>query len=189
MVFIQTGDHKILAHKFWLSIAGNIEKEVIKKGGSAFGHQERVFGKNFHQSLSDGTRYSDSRSPYNEEKRNPISRHSVTSLGTVPKKSWDIAVWGQSWGNTFLGQCSLGTVLDQSSLGMKQSWDSGLGTVVLGQWSWDIGLGTLVLGQWSWDSGLGTLVLGHWSWDIGLGTLVLGHWSWDIGLGPLILGH
>ena len=48
LVFIQTGDHKIPAHKFWLSIAGNIEKEVIKKGGSAFGHQERVFGKNLH---------------------------------------------------------------------------------------------------------------------------------------------
>ena len=55
LVFIQTGDHKIPAHKIWLSIAGNIEKEVTKKkkkkkkkkGGSAFGHQERVFGKIF----------------------------------------------------------------------------------------------------------------------------------------------
>ena len=47
LVFIQTGDHKIPAHKFWFSIAGNIEKEVTKKGGSAFGHQERVFGKIF----------------------------------------------------------------------------------------------------------------------------------------------
>ena len=45
LVFIQTGDHKIPAHKLWLSIAGNIEKEVNKKGGSAFGHQERVLGK------------------------------------------------------------------------------------------------------------------------------------------------
>ena len=89
-------------------------------------------------------------------RRDPISRHSVTSLGTVPKKSWDIAVWGQCWSNTVLGQsrdravlgrCSLGTVLDQSSLGTKQSWDTGLGTLVLGQWSWDSGLGTVVLGQ------------------------------------------
>ena len=46
MVFIQTGDHKIPAHKFWLSIVGNIEKEVTKKrGGARFGNQERVFGK------------------------------------------------------------------------------------------------------------------------------------------------
>ena len=32
-----------------------------------------------------------------------------------------------------LGRCSLGTVLDQSSLGTKQSWGTGLGTLVLGQ--------------------------------------------------------
>ena len=59
-----------------------------------------------------------------------------------------------------------------------QSWDSlgpeqscyGLGTIQ----SWDIGLGTVVLGQWSWDSSLGTVVLGQWSWDSGLGTIVLG---------------
>ena len=88
-------------------------------------------------------------------RRDPISRHSVTSLGTVPKKSWDIAVWGQSWSNTALGQSR-----DRAVLG--QSWDS----AALGQ-SWTRAvlvrnsLGTLVLGQWSWDSSLGTVVLGQ----------------------------
>ena len=108
------------------------------------------------------------------------------SLGTVPKKSWDSA-------KEVLGQSSLGTVLGQYSLehyslGTVRSWDSGLGTVVLGQWSWDSGLGTLALGQWSWDSGLGTVVLGQWSWDRGLGTVVLGQWSWDTSLGTVVLG-
>ena len=78
----------------------------------------------------------------------------------------------------------LSTVLRQCSPGPEQSWDSGLGTVVLGQWSWDSGLGTVVL-----DSGLGTVVLGQWSWDRGLGTVVLGQWSWDSGLGTVVLGH
>ena len=74
-------------------------------------------------------------------RRYPTSRHSVTSLGTVPKKSWDIAVWGQSWSNTVLGQSR-----DRAVLG--QSWDG----AVLGQ-SWTRAvlvrnsLGTLVLGQ------------------------------------------
>ena len=45
--FIQIGDHNIRAHKFWLSIAGNIEKEVTIKRGARFGNQERVFGKIF----------------------------------------------------------------------------------------------------------------------------------------------
>ena len=44
---IQTGDHKIPAHKLWLPIAGNIQKEVTKKRGARFGNQERVFGKIF----------------------------------------------------------------------------------------------------------------------------------------------
>ena len=107
-------------------------------------------------------------------RRDPISRHLVTGLGTVPKKSWDIAVWGQSWDSAVLGQSWDGAVLDQSSLGTKQSWDSGLGTVVLGHYSWDSSLGTVGLGQWSWDTGLGTVVLGQWSWDTSLGTVVLG---------------
>ena len=68
----------------------------------------------------------------------------------------------------------LSTVLGQCSPGPEQSWDSGLGTLALGQWSWDSGLGTVFLGQRSWDSGLGTVVLGKWSWDSGLGTVVLG---------------
>ena len=73
-----------------------------------------------------------------------------------------------------LDQSSLGTVLGQYSLETIQSWDSGLGIVVLGQWSWETSLGTVVLGQWSWDSGLGIVVLGQWSWDSGLGIVVLG---------------
>ena len=38
LVFIRTGDHKIPAHRFWFQVAWNIEKEVIQKGGLAFGH-------------------------------------------------------------------------------------------------------------------------------------------------------
>ena len=123
--------------------------------------------------------------------------------------------WGKQWDS--LGTV-LGTVLDQSSLGTKQSigwghwsigfgtlvWDSGLGTLVLGQsglgkWSWYInniglvGLGTLVLGHHkSWDISLGTraIGLGTLVLEIGLGTIVLGRWSWAIGLGTtLVLGH
>ena len=70
-------------------------------------------------------------------RRDPISRHSVTSLGTVPKKSWDIAVWGQSWDGAVLGQSWTRAVLVRNSLG----------TAALGQWSWDSSLGTVVLGQ------------------------------------------
>ena len=120
-----------------------------------FGHQDKDFGKFFtraHQVVVKGTVVQES---LKRRRRDPISRHSVTSLGTVPKKSWDIAVWGQSWSNTVLGQS-----WDRAVLG--QSWDS----AVLGQsWSRAVlvrnSLGTLVLGQWSWDSGLGTVVLGH----------------------------
>ena len=79
------------------------------------------------------------------------------SLGTVPESSFDSAkeVLGQCSLGTVMGQCSpgivlnqssLGTVLGQYSLGTAQSWDSGLGIVVLGQWSWDTSLGTVVLG-------------------------------------------
>ena len=99
------------------------------------------------------------KSPHNEEEEILLSRHLVTSLGTVPKKSLDSAVWGRSWDGAVLGQSWARAVL-------VQSWDS----TVLGRY----GLGTLVLGQWSWDSGLGTVVLGHWSWDSGLGIVVLG---------------
>ena len=38
LAFIRTGDHKIPAHRIWFQVAWNIEKEVTKKGGSAFGH-------------------------------------------------------------------------------------------------------------------------------------------------------
>ena len=95
--------------------------------------------------------------PHNEEEEEEIllSRHLVTSLGTVPKKSWDIAVWGRSWSSTVLGQS-----WDSAVLG--QSWDG----AVLGQsWARAVvvrhSLGMLVLGQQSWDSSLGTVVLGH----------------------------
>ena len=67
------------------------------------------------------------------------------SLGTVPKKSWDSAVWGKSWDSAVLGQSWTRAVL-------VQSWDS----TALGQY----GLGTVVLGHLYWDSGLGTVVLG-----------------------------
>ena len=120
------------------------------------------------------------KSPHNEEEEILLSRHLVTSLGTVSKKSWDSAVLGQFWDGAVLGQRSLGTT---------QSWDTSLGTVILGVWSWECGLGTLVLGQWSWDSGLGTLVLGHWSWDSSIGTVVLGRQSWDSSLGTVVLGQ
>ena len=52
------------------------------------------------------------------------------SLGTVLGQSWDGAVLGHSWARAVLVRHSLGTLV----LG-QESWDSGLGTVVLGQWS------------------------------------------------------
>ena len=55
------------------------------------------------------------------------------SLGTVFEKCSLGTVLGQCSLGTVLGRCSLGTVLGQSSLGTTQSWDTGLGTVVLGQ--------------------------------------------------------
>ena len=122
------------------------------------------------------------KSPHNEEEEILLSRHLVTSLGIVPKKSWDSAVWGRSWDGAVLGQSWARSVL-------VRSWDStllgryGLGTVQ----SWD----GAVVGHWSWDSGLGTVVLGHWSWDSGLcsslKTVVLGQKSWGSGLGTVIL--
>ena len=42
---IQTGDHKIPAHKFWLPIAGNIQKEVTKKGGPDLATKRGFLGK------------------------------------------------------------------------------------------------------------------------------------------------
>ena len=88
------------------------------------------------------------KSPDREEEEILRSRHLVTSLGTVPKKSWDSAVWGRSWSSAVLGQSWDGAVLGQSwaRAVLVRSWDTGLGTVVLGQWSWDSGLGTVVLG-------------------------------------------
>ena len=98
------------------------------------------------------------KSPHNEKEEILLSRHLATSLGTVPKKSWDSAVWerswssailGQSWDSAVLGQSWDGAVLGQSwaRAVLVRSWDSGLGTVVLVQWSWDSSLETLVLGQ------------------------------------------
>ena len=125
-------------------------------------------------------------SPHNEEEEILLSRHLVTSPGTVPKKSWDIAVWGRSWSSAVLGQSWDSAVLGQSwdDAVLGQSWARAVlvrswGNTALGHWSWgsgfwDSSLGTVVLGQWSWDSGLGRLVLGQWSWDSSLETLVLG---------------
>ena len=99
--------------------------------------------------------------PTTKKKEVPPLKHLLTvlgqcqrSLGTVPERSWDSAkeVLGQCSLGTVLGQCNPGIVLDQSSLGTVlgqysletvQSWDG----TVLGQWSWDSGLGTVVLGQ------------------------------------------
>ena len=48
LVFIQTGDHKIPAHKFWFQVAWNIEKEVTKnKGGQHLAIKRGFFGKIF----------------------------------------------------------------------------------------------------------------------------------------------
>ena len=80
------------------------------------------------------------------------------SLG--PEQSWYGLGTVQSWDGTVLGQCS-SAVLGQCSLGTVRSWNTGLGTVVLGQWSWDSALGTVVLGHWFWDSGLRIVVLGQ----------------------------
>ena len=93
----------------------------------------------------------------------PQRRRRDPTIQTLSDKSLDSTeeVFGHCSLGTVLEQYSLGTVLGQSSLGTTQSWDSGLGTLVLGHWSWDTGLGTVVLGQWSWDSSLGTVVLGH----------------------------
>ena len=117
--------------------------------------KRRFLGK-FYYSLSGGTRYSESRSPHNEEERGPTAQTLVNSLGTVPekswdsakevlgqcqrslgtapKKSWDSAVWGQSWDSAVLGQSWTRAVL-------VQSWDStALNSTVLGRY----GLGTVV---------------------------------------------
>ena len=96
----------------------------------------RDFGKTFTraQVVVNGTVVQESPQ---QRRRDPISRHSVISLGTVPKKSWVIAVWGQSWSNTVLGQSRDRAVLDGAVLG--QSWTravlvrNSLGTLVLGQ--------------------------------------------------------
>ena len=115
LVFIRTGDHKIPAHKFWFQVAWNIEKEVnkLKKRGQHLAIK-RGFLENLYLSLSGGTRYSESRSPYNEEERGPTAQTLVNSLGTVVLGQWS---WDSGLGTLVLGQWS---------------WDSGLGTVVLG---------------------------------------------------------
>ena len=86
-------------------------------------------------------------------KESPQRRRRDPTIQTLSDKSWDSTeevlghcslgtVMEQYSLGTVLGQCSLGkvwgrfslgTVLDQSSLGTTQSWDTGLGTVVLGQ--------------------------------------------------------
>ena len=51
------------------------------------------------------------KSPHNEEEEILLSRHLVTSLGTVSKKSWDIADWGRSWARAVLVRHCLGTLV------------------------------------------------------------------------------
>ena len=80
----------------------------------------------------------------------------------------------QTLGRKVLGQY-------RRSLGTVRSWDSGLGTVVLGQCSLGMVLGQCSLGTTLGQCGLGTVQ----SWDSGLGTVVLGQWSWDSGLGTV----
>ena len=86
--------------------------------------------------------------PDNEREKFPLSQHLVEKSLDSTEESWDSTE--ESWDSTVLGQYSLGIVV----LGQYQA--------VLGQWSWDSSLGTVVLGQCSlgtvqsWDSSLGT---------------------------------
>ena len=41
--------------------------------------------------------------PKTKKKEVAPLKHLFDSLGTVPKKSWDSAVWGQSWDSAVLG--------------------------------------------------------------------------------------
>ena len=72
-----------------------------------------------------------------------LTVQSWDSLGTV--HSWDSLGPEQSWNGPGTVQSWDGTVLGQYSLGTVQSWYG----AVLGHWSWDSGLGTVILGQWS----------------------------------------
>ena len=95
--------------------------------------------------------------------RVPTTKKKRSYIQTLSDKSWDSTeevlghcslgtVLEQQCLGTVLGQCSLGTVQSWGSLGTVQSWDS-LGPeqswyeTVLGHWSWDTSLGTVVLGQ------------------------------------------
>ena len=104
-----------------------------------FGHKDRDFGKIFTraQVVVHGTVVQES----------PQRRRRDPTIQTLSDKSWDSIeeILGQCSLGTVLGRCSLGTVLGQRSLGTTQSWDTSLGTVILGQWSWECGLGTVVL--------------------------------------------
>ena len=75
--------------------------------------------------------------PTTKKEEVPTLGHLLTVLGQYQRSLGTV----QSWDSTkeVLGQCSLGTV-------PKKSWDSGLGTLALGQWSWDSSLGTVALG-------------------------------------------
>ena len=66
-----------------------------------------------------------------------------TKKKEVPPLKHLLIVLGQCSPGIVLDQSSLGTVLGQYSLETIQSWDA----TVLGQWSWDSGLGTVVLGD------------------------------------------
>ena len=147
MVFERTGDHKIPAEKLRVSNCLKQRKGDKYRGVSIWilAIKIGILGK-FLLELKWWYTVQWFKSPHNEEEEILLCRHLVTSLGTVPKKSWDIAVWGRSWNSAVLGHswdsavlgqswdgAVLGQVLDQSSLGTTQSWDIDLGTVVLGQ--------------------------------------------------------
>ena len=106
-----------------------------------FGQEDRDFAKFFLLELKWWYTVQRFKRPHNEEEEILLSRHLVTSLGAVPNKSWDIAIWGRSWSSTVLGQSWDSRVLGQSGHGavLGQSWTRAvlvrhsLGTLVLGQ--------------------------------------------------------
>ena len=88
----------------------------------------------------------------------PQRRRRDPTIQTLGDKSWDSTeeVLGHCSRGTVLEQCSLGTVLGQCSLGRVLGRCS-LGTSLGPEQSWY----DTVLGHWSWNSSLGTVVLGQ----------------------------
>ena len=97
LVFERTGDHKIPAKKLGVSNCLKQRKGDKYRGVSILilAIKIGILGK-FLLELKWWYTVQWFKSPHNEEEEIRLSRHLVTSLGTVPKKSWDIAVWGRS---------------------------------------------------------------------------------------------